>query len=595
MATQKLEIITSAIVAVSLPVQFYLTSANLISNNLGTSIFATLLYFAICYLQTNQISTTKWRILMVVLSLFLIILIFANHFYISPWQWEFVSRLINGINAVALEHFLIMRFSHDWRTAVLSAVITTDVVLIFNNRQHSGQFNKIFTVIVSILVYVILTVFHVKQIWDRRRKVAAIASFFVASLMLSIVLSTYWYDKDKLFVSIASIIGCFSLVPWLWLMCAPNIKAWWQIYNAHRTIQDEQYEFLEMAGLPTRFTIQDLETATANFQAPIGEGASGAVFKGTLADGSTIAVKWIKWQPSGETEFRTEMTIIASRQHVNLVHLLGYCISTRGDRYLIYPFHKNGSLDAWIFSDDGKRSCLTWALRYRIAIDVAKALAYLHHECHHRILHLDVKPANILLDGDFRALLSDFGISKLIGKDESSVMTRARGTVGYLAPEMLVPNAISTKSDVYSYGMVLFELVGGRRNLITVMDGETQQRRNSYFPKIVREKMMQGELMEVVDQSLIKNEEIREEEVTILTRLALWCIQENPILRPGMTEVVEMLERRTPVHVPPESSMFVVNFLDGDTHSGAFARGDEEDEAIIMSANTLSISIQSGR
>ncbi|XP_078154432.1 putative receptor-like protein kinase At5g20050 [Carex rostrata] len=591
---QQLEIIISAIVVVLLAVQFTLNSAHIIKNNLGTSILDTLIYFAICYLETNQISTKKWRTLMVVLSLGLIILIFANHFYISPWTWAFVARLINGIDVVTMQHFLMMKFSHDWRRrTVLYTAIITDVVLIFHNRFGSGQFNQIFTVIVSIIVYVILTIYHVKQIWDRRRKIAAIASLFLATLMLGILLRFYWYNKENLFLSIASIIGCFSLVPWLWLMCAPQIKAWWQVYNRKET-QDEQYDFLEMAGLPARFTIQDLETATTNFQAPIGEGASGAVFKGTLADGSTIAVKRIKWQPSGETEFRTEMTIIASRQHVNLVRLLGFCISTRGDRYLIYPFHENGSLDAWIFSDDGKRSRLTWALRYRIAIDVAKALAYLHHECHHRILHLDVKPANILLDRDFRALLSDFGISKLIGKDESSVMTRARGTVGYLAPEMLVPNAISTKSDVYSYGMVLFELVGGRRNLILVMDGETQQRRNSYFPKIVREKMMQGELMEVVDQSLIKNEEIREDEVTILTRLALWCIQENPILRPGMTEVVEMLEGRTPVHVPPESSMFVVNFLDGDSSSGAFARA-KEDEATIMSANTLSISIQSGR
>ncbi|XP_078154094.1 putative receptor-like protein kinase At5g20050 [Carex rostrata] len=592
---QKLEIIISAIVGVLLPLQFILNSANLIADNLETSILDTLIYFAVCYLVTNQISTKKWRSLMVVLSLGLIILIFANHFYISPWTWEFVGSLIYGIDLATMQHFLMMKFSHDWRRRiVLSTASITDVILIFNNLEDPGQFAQIFTVIVSIIVYVILTLFHVKQIWDRRRKIAAIASLFLAIMILGILLRFYWHDNEKLFVSIASIIGCFSLVPWLWLICAPKIKAWWQVYNGQET-QDEQYNFLEMAGLPARFTIQDLEKATTNFQAPIGEGASGAVFKGTLADGSTIAVKRIKWQPSGETEFRTEMEIIASRQHVNLVRLLGFCISTRGDHYLIYPFQENGSLDAWIFSDDGKRSHLTWALRYSIAIDVAKALAYLHHECHHRILHLDVKPANILLDGDFRALLSDFGISKLIGKDESSVMTRARGTVGYLPPEMLVPNAISTKSDIYSYGMVLFELVGGRRNLIMVMDGETQQRRNSYFPKIVREKMMQGELMEVVDESLIKNEEIREEEVTILTRLALWCIQENPILRPGMIEVVEMLEGRTPVHVPPESSMFVVNFLDGDSSSGAFARADEEDEAPIMSVNSLSISIQSGR
>ncbi|XP_078159299.1 putative receptor-like protein kinase At5g20050 [Carex rostrata] len=594
MAMQKVEIITSVIVISILAVHFILISAKLIANNLGTSIFDTLIYFTICYLQTNQISTTKWKALMVVLFLSLIIVIFANHFYINPWRWDFVARLIYGIDLVAMLQFLMMKFSHDWRSTFLFTAIVTDVVLIFNNRYDSGKFNKIFTMIVSIIVYVILSAFHVKQIWDRRRKVVAIALLFVATLMLGIILRIYWYDKDKLFVSIASIIGCFSLVPWLWLMCAPKIKAWWQVYNELERIQDDQYDFLEMAGLPARFTIQDLETATSNFQAHIGEGASGAVFKGTLTDGSTIAVKRIKWQPSGESEFRTEMTIIASRQHVNLVRLLGFCLSPRGDRYLIYPFYENGSLDTWIFTDDGKRSHLTWALRYRIAIDVAKALAYLHHDCHHRILHLDVKPANILLDGDFRALLSDFGISKLIGKDESSVMTRSRGTVGYLAPEMLMPNAISTKSDVYSYGMVLFELVGGRRNLIMVMDGETEQRRNSYFPKTVREKMMQGELMEVVDQSLIKNEEIREEEVTILTRLALWCIQENPILRPSMVEVVEMLEGRTPVHVPPESSMFVVNFLDGDSLSDALARA-KEDEAIIMSTNALTISIQTGR
>jgi serine/threonine protein kinase len=168
------------------------------------------------------------------------------------------------------------------------------------------------------------------------------------------------------------------------------------------------------------------------------------------------------------------------------------------------------------------------------------------------------------------------------------------GKVGYLAPEMLVPNAISTKSDIYSYGMVLFELVGGRRNLMVVVDGGSQQRRRSYFPKIVREKMMQGQLMEVVDESVAKNEDIEEEQVTVLTRLALWCIQENPILRPGMIEVVEMLEGRIPVDVPPESPMFVVNFLDEESQSSTSYQAREEDPAL-MSANTLSISIQSGR
>lgn len=127
-----------------------------------------------------------------------------------------------------------------------------------------------------------------------------------------------------------------------------------------------------------------------------------------------------------------------------------------------------------------------------------------------------------------------------------------------------------------------------------VTDGENQQRRSSYFPKIVREKMLHGDIMDVVDKSLVNNEEIKEDEVTILTRLALWCIQENPMLRPIMTEVVEMLEGRMPVHVPPESSMFVMNFLDVEPQCCISCQAREE-EAALMSANTLSISIQSGR
>ncbi|XP_078162002.1 putative receptor-like protein kinase At5g20050 [Carex rostrata] len=595
MAMKISEIIISVIVVLSLTLLFIVDSAKLISNYLATSIFNTFIYFAVCYLHATQISTIKWRIVMVALSLGLITMIFANHFYITPWRWEFVSRLIYGIGLVAMQPFLLMKFSCDRRSAVLFTAFVTDVVLLFSNREDSDQFNRIFTLIVAIIVYVILSAFHVKQIWAQRWKVVAIASIFVLTVVLGILLQIYWYDKDMLFIVIASINACLSLVPWLWLMFSPIIMVWWQAYKEQETIQDEQYDFLEVVGLPARFTIKDLETATVNFQEPIGEGASGVVFKGTLTDGTTIAVKRIKWQLSGETEFRTEMTIIASRQHVNLVRLLGFCLSPRGDHYLIYPFLENGSLDAWLFTDNGKRSHLTWVLRYRIAIDVAKALAYLHHECHHRILHLDIKPANILLDGDFRALLSDFGISKLIGKDESTVMTRARGTVGYLSPEMLVSNGISTKSDVYSYGMVLLELVGGRRNLEFVVDEETQERRNSYFPKIVREKMVQGELMDIVDKGLIKNEEIREEEVTVLSRLALWCIQENAMLRPSITDVVEMLEGHTPVHVPPESSMFMVNFLDVQPPQSSTFGLAWKDGAALMSANNLSISIQSGR
>ncbi|KAJ3695227.1 hypothetical protein LUZ60_000604 [Juncus effusus] len=375
-------------------------------------------------------------------------------------------------------------------------------------------------------------------------------------------------------------------------MYVPEVRTWRNVYMEQEILQIYEYNFLEMVGLPNRFTLHELNAATGNFETPIGMGGSGDVFKGITEDGSTIAVKRIKGQASGEQEFRTEITTIASLQHVNLVRLIGYCLSPIGDRYLIYPFFENGSLDSWLFAEEEKRSRLTWMLRYNIAIDVAKALAYLHNECHHCILHLDVKPANILLDGDFKALLSDFGISKSIGRDQSSVITRARGTVGYLPPEMLVPNAISPKSDVYSYGMVLFELVGGRKNFQTE---EIEQGRNSYFPKIAREKMIEGKLMEVVDKSLINHPDLKEDLVTILGQVALWCIQENPELRPTMTQVVDMLEGRIPVQMPPESLMFMINFL--DVQSQAFAFGDAAwvDENAQDSVNTISISVQSGR
>jgi Protein kinase domain len=429
MAIRKREIIISAIVVLSLAVIFFLNSAKVITHSLGTTICNTFLYFVICYLYINLISATKWRILFAVSSLSVITVVISAYFYLRPRRWEFESRVIICTDCVAMVAFLLITCTQNRTSTLLITSIMTEVVLLFFNRADSEESSQIFTVVVSIIVYVILSTFYVKKLWDQTWKVAAIASIFVFTILVGLILRFYWYDKKILFAVIASINTFMCLVPLLWKMCSPKLDVWWQLYHEQEMIDGEQYSFYEMTGLPTRFTIKELERATENFQAPIGEGASGAVFKGSLADGTVVAVKRIKWQPNGENEFRTEMAIIASRQHVNLVRLLGFCLSTRGDRYLVYPFLENGSLDAWIFTDDIKRSHLTWAIRFRIAIDVAKALAYLHHECHHRILHLDIKPANILLDGKFRALLSDFGISKLIGKDETSVMTRARGTV----------------------------------------------------------------------------------------------------------------------------------------------------------------------
>ncbi|RWW02541.1 hypothetical protein GW17_00034372 [Ensete ventricosum] len=198
-------------------------------------------------------------------------------------------------------------------------------------------------------------------------------------------------------------------------------------------------------------------------------------------------------------------------------------------------------------------------------MDVAKALAYLHHDCRVRILHLDVKPENILLDRNFRAHVSDFGISRLMQGDESKVVTTLRGTIGYLAPEWFLGIGISDKSDVYSYGMVLLELVGGRRNARASEHGNFSEPRWSYFPKNASEKMREGRLMEAVDERMLPegggggSGGVKEEELIKLVYIALWCIQEKPELRPSMALVVNMLEGHVAVSMPPETNMFLVD------------------------------------
>ncbi|KAJ4754800.1 Receptor protein kinase [Rhynchospora pubera] len=594
MAMTKTDIVASAIIVPSLvvllildvitPGFYYDLSDSTRKLFTTTTVVAALVGFAICCLHVRRVSTLRCKILIVGVFLSSVVAVLSLHFLPSPPRWDFEFRMIFSIDTVGMVVFLLVIFVHDKKITIVLALLVSSLALLYVNRGYLYEkFNPLITCNLAIVIYLVLSLLYVTHFSNKWWKVTVVIIF--ASVIIVLVRLYGIFEWQIHFFYITSIDACSALLLGLWMFAR---KA-----RHEEMLQDEQYNLLEMAGLPTRFTIKDLETATSNFQTPIGEGGSGAVFKGTFDDGSIVAVKRIKGQASGEVEFRTEITIIASLQHISLVRLLGYCLSRGGDRYLIYPFFENGSLDAWLFKDKEKRENLTWIYRYRIASDVAKALAYLHHECHHRVLHLDIKPANILLDSSFRALVSDFGISKSIGKDQSSVMTRARGTIGYLAPEMLVPNAISTKSDVYSYGMVLLELVGGRRNFITVVDTESQQTHCSYFPKIVKEKMLQGKLMEVVDPCL-KREEIREEEVTILLRVAFWCIQESPELRPSTIEIADMLDGRIPVPVPPESPMFVVNFFNDETQSSTSYQARDMDVAG-NSNNQLSISIQSGR
>ncbi|KMZ71526.1 Protein kinase superfamily protein [Zostera marina] len=413
-----------------------------------------------------------------------------------------------------------------------------------------------------------------------RRVMEARKSTIIASLavVLDVCLIIIFWTKIKkgrtLFALIAVCVA-FIVVVFVWIVIRySNLDYRRRLSMKRRIVLEgkelrQEYSFLrKVAGMPRRFKYEELVTATHDFSNLIGRGSSASVFKGELEDGTKVAVKRIEeTSERGEREFRSEVCAIANTQHINLVRLLGFCLVPNTDsRFLVYEFVHNGSLNQWIFPKlNGdiemglvEEKCLPWKSRYQVAIDVGKALAYLHHQCRQKVVHLDVKPENILLDEQFCAQVADFGLSKLMAKDQSRIISRIRGTKGYLAPEWLIGRGVSEKSDVYSYGMVLMELVGGRRN--TKREGQKW----TYFPKIVADKIVEGKIMEVVDQRLMDSHDgsvPSEKEVKALTYVGLWCVQEEPKLRPSMARVVDMLEGRLPIEKPPETDMVIVDML----------------------------------
>ncbi|KAG5614321.1 hypothetical protein H5410_014145 [Solanum commersonii] len=216
-----------------------------------------------------------------------------------------------------------------------------------------------------------------------------------------------------------------------------------------------------------QFTYADLATATGGFSEAnvLGQGGFGFVHKGVLTDGSVVAVKSLKsGSGQGEREFQAEVEIISRVHHRHLVSLVGYCIAD-GQRMLVYEFVSNGTLEYHLHGKG--RPVMDWGLRLKIALGSAKGLAYLHEDCHPRIIHRDIKGANILLDNNYEAMVADFGLAKLTEDNNTHVSTRVMGTFGYLAPEYASSGKLSEKSDVFSFGVMLLELITGRRPLDT--------------------------------------------------------------------------------------------------------------------------------
>ncbi|KAL5731132.1 hypothetical protein ACHQM5_003890 [Ranunculus cassubicifolius] len=296
-------------------------------------------------------------------------------------------------------------------------------------------------------------------------------------------------------------------------------------------------------GLLVAFTYRDLQNATKNFTEKLGGGGFGSVFKGTLPDSTCIAVKKLEGVGQGEKQFRTEVSTIGTIQHVNLVRLRGFC--SEGDqRLLVYDHMPNGSLDKVMFNPE-ETKLLNWKVRYQIALGTARGLTYLHEKCRDCIIHCDIKPENILLDSDLCPKVADFGLAKLIGRDFSRVLTTMRGTRGYLAPEWISGVAITAKADVYSYGMMLFEIISGKRNSEHLKDGKI-----IFFPTWAAQKIIEEEdVLSVLDDKL--EGDANTEELTRACRVACWCIQDDESNRPSMGQVVQILEGVMEVNPPP--------------------------------------------
>ncbi|KAF7827788.1 LEAF RUST 10 DISEASE-RESISTANCE LOCUS RECEPTOR-LIKE PROTEIN KINASE-like 2.1 [Senna tora] len=302
-----------------------------------------------------------------------------------------------------------------------------------------------------------------------------------------------------------------------------------------------------------RYSYSEIKKMTNSFKDKLGQGGYGSVFKGTLhEDCGLVAVKVLNETKGNGEEFINEVASISRTSHVNIVSLLGFCFEG-SKKALVYEFMANGSLEKFIYNNNSNQSDfpdlqLSCEMLYKIAMGVARGLEYLHRGCNTRILHFDIKPHNILLDENFFPKISDFGLAKICPRNESIVsMLCARGTIGYIAPEVISRNfgEVSHKSDVYSFGMMILEMVGRRRNVNVEVDRSSE----IYFPQWIYKRL---ELNQELALKSIRNEGDRER-MRQMVIVSLWCIQTNPLDRPMMSKVVEMLEGRVEsLQVPPK-------------------------------------------
>lgn len=327
------------------------------------------------------------------------------------------------------------------------------------------------------------------------------------------------------------------------LFAAPAIVlAWWRRRKPQEHFFDvpaEEDPEVHLGQLK-RFSLRELQVATDNFSNKhiLGRGGFGKVYKGRLTDGSLVAVKRLKEERTqgGELQFQTEVEMISMAVHRNLLRLRGFCM-TPTERLLVYPFMVNGSVASCLRERADGQSPLNWPIRKQIALGSARGLAYLHDHCDPKIIHRDVKAANILLDEEFEAVVGDFGLAKLMDYKDTHVTTAVRGTIGHIAPEYLSTGKSSEKTDVFGYGVMLLELITGQRAFdLARLANDDDVMLLDWVKGLLKDKKLET----LVDADL--QGDYIEVEVEELIRVALLCTDGAAAQRPKMSEVVRMLE-----------------------------------------------------
>ncbi|CAA2997546.1 serine threonine- kinase [Olea europaea subsp. europaea] len=284
------------------------------------------------------------------------------------------------------------------------------------------------------------------------------------------------------------------------------------------------------------YSYKQLRTATNDFSPinKIGEGGFGSVYKGKIGNEKMAAIKVLSpGSTQGVKEFLTEIQVISDVQHENLVKLYGCCVQ-ENHRILVYNYLENNSLAQTLIGGRNSSIQFSWQTRVKICVGVAKGLAYLHEEVRPPIVHRDIKASNILLDKDLSPKISDFGLAKLIPANMTHVSTRVAGTIGYLAPEYAMKGQLTRKADIYSFGVLLIEIVSGRCNTNSRLPAEEK-----YILERAWQLHEKRELVSLVDIAL--NGDFDPEQACRFLKIGLLCTQDFPKLRPSMSTVVQML------------------------------------------------------